>query len=207
MKEFFRKQAYKFQQFMIGRYGIDKLWSVLLIFFFVITLLANAFYKVSKITYYAIEIMALVLVVFAIFRVFSKNIEARRAENAKWLKFENSVKGFFKFQNDKFKQRKTHKFVKCKGCKKTLRLPRHKGKINVTCPHCHTQFVVNTGKKATNNKYRIISKKGRTNFVLPFCLYCLFGFNGFYFAPCAVNLFARCAFVSTNSNVIFFLFL
>ena len=99
---------------MIGRYGIDKLWSVLLIFFFVITLLANAFYKVSKITYYAIEIMAFVLVVFAIFRVFSKNIEARRAENAKWLKFENSVKGFFKFQNDKFKQRKTHKFVKCK---------------------------------------------------------------------------------------------
>ena len=128
MKDFFRKQAYKFQQFMIGRYGIDKLWSVLLIFFFVITLLANDFYKVSK------------------------NIEARRAENAKWLKFENSVKGFFKFQNDKFKQRKTHKFVKCKGCKKTLRLPRHKGKINVTCPHCHTQFVVNTGKKATNNQ-------------------------------------------------------
>ena len=64
---------------MIGRYGIDKLWSVLLIFFFVIILLANAFYKVSKITYYAIEIMAFVLVVFAIFRVFSKNIEARRA--------------------------------------------------------------------------------------------------------------------------------
>lgn len=152
MKEFFRKQAYKFQQFMIGRYGIDKLWSVLLIFFFVIILLANAFYKVSKITYYAIEIMAFVLVVFAIFRVFSKNIEARRAENAKWLKFENSVKGFFKFQNDKFKQRKTHKFVKCKGCKKTFRLPRHKGKINVTCPHCHAQFVVNTGKKATNNQ-------------------------------------------------------
>ena len=53
MKEFFRKQAYKFQQFMIGRYGIDKLWSVLLIFFFVIILLANAFYKVSKITYCA----------------------------------------------------------------------------------------------------------------------------------------------------------
>ena len=64
---------------MIGRYGIDKLWSVLLIFFFVIILLANAFYKVSKITYYAFEIMAFVLVVFAIFRVFSKNIEARRA--------------------------------------------------------------------------------------------------------------------------------
>ena len=25
MKEFFRKQGYKFQQFMVGRYGVDKL--------------------------------------------------------------------------------------------------------------------------------------------------------------------------------------
>ena len=63
--------------------------------------------------------MAFVLVVFAIFRVFSKNIEARRAENEKWLKFENSVKGFFKFQNDKFKQRKTKvKISKLKKKKK-----------------------------------------------------------------------------------------
>lgn len=57
---------------MIGRYGIDKLWSVLLIFFFVIILLANAFYKVSKITYYSIEIMAFVLVVFCNFQSFFK---------------------------------------------------------------------------------------------------------------------------------------
>mgnify|MGYP007061636864 CR=1 FL=1 len=85
---------------MIGRYGIDKLWSVLLIFFFVIILLANAFYKVSKITYCAIEIMAFVLVVFAIFRVFSKNIEARRAENAKWLKFENNSSSRSSFKHE-----------------------------------------------------------------------------------------------------------
>ena len=152
MKEFFRKQGYKFQQFMVGRYGVDKLYRALLIFFFVFTILANLFYRVSKITYYAFEVMGFVLLVYAFFRVFSKNIEARRQENASWLQFWGKIKGFFKFQNDKFKQRKTHKFVKCKGCKKTLRLPRHKGKINVTCPHCHTQFVVNTGKKATNNQ-------------------------------------------------------
>ena len=35
MKEFFRKQRYKFQQFMVGRYGVDKLYRALLIFFFV----------------------------------------------------------------------------------------------------------------------------------------------------------------------------
>ena len=69
---------------MIGRYGIDKLWSVLLIFFFVIILLANAFYKVSKITYCAIEIMAFVLVVFAIFRAFS-NFKTINSSNAKLI--------------------------------------------------------------------------------------------------------------------------
>lgn len=68
---------------MIGRYGVDKLWSVLLIFFFIITLLANAFYKVSKITYYAIEIMAFVLVVFAIFRVFSKKYRGSQSGKCK----------------------------------------------------------------------------------------------------------------------------
>lgn len=68
---------------MIGRYGIDKLWSVLLIFFFVIILLANAFYKVSKITYCAIEIMAFVLVVFAIFRVFFKKYRGSQSGKCK----------------------------------------------------------------------------------------------------------------------------
>ena len=48
MKEFFRKQRYKFQQFMVGRYGVDKLYRALLIFFFVFTILANLFYRVSK---------------------------------------------------------------------------------------------------------------------------------------------------------------
>lgn len=67
--------------------------------------------------------------------------------------FGAKLKAFFKFQSDKFKQRKTHKFVKCKKtAKKRFASPRHKGKINVTCPHCHTQFVVNTGKKAKNNQ-------------------------------------------------------
>ncbi len=147
MKNWFRKQGYKFQQFMVGRYGIDQLMSALIIFYCLLILIANILYRFSKISYYAVSVMALVLLIFAIFRVFSKNIEDRRAENAKSLKLWQKNTGLFKFQNQKFKQRKTHKFVKCKKCKKTLRLPKHKGKINVTCPYCNNQFVINTGKK------------------------------------------------------------
>ena len=79
MKEFFRKQRYKFQQFMVGRYGVDKLYRALLIFFFVFTVLANLFYRVSKITYYAFEVMGFVLLVYAFFRVFSKGRAGHRA--------------------------------------------------------------------------------------------------------------------------------
>lgn len=98
MKEFFRKQRYKFQQFMVGRYGVDKLYRALLIFFFVFTILANLFYRVSKITYYAFEVMGFVLLVYAFFRVFSKNIEARRQENAAGFNFGAKLKAFSNFK-------------------------------------------------------------------------------------------------------------
>lgn len=132
---------------MTGRYGIDRLWSVLLIFYVITIIIANILYRFSKISYYAITVMGLVILGLAIFRVFSKNIEMRRSENQSWLRFEWKIKSSFKLTKDKFSQRKTHKFVKCPKCKKQLRLPKHKGKINVTCPLCKNNFIINTGKK------------------------------------------------------------
>lgn len=147
MKKFFDNILIKFRRFMTGRYGIDRLWSVLLIFYVITIIIANILYRFSKISYYAITVMGLVILGLAIFRVFSKNIEMRRSENQSWLRFEWKIKSSFKLTKDKFSQRKTHKFVKCPKCKKQLRLPKHKGKINVTCPHCKNNFIINTGKK------------------------------------------------------------
>lgn len=147
MKNFFIKMGYKIQRFMVGRYGIDQLWRWLIIFYFIALVLANIAYRFSHIAYWALFVLAAAIVVFALYRVFSKNIEARRSENESWLKFSGNIRQKFLFQKNKFKQRKTHKFVKCKKCKKVLRLPKHKGKINVTCPHCKNTFIVNTGKK------------------------------------------------------------
>lgn len=147
MKAFFTNLAYKFQRFMTGRYGIDKLWNALLIFYLISVILANAFYRYSKIAYAAFLVLSTAILIFALYRVFSKNIEMRRSENESWLKFTGKIKQKAMFQKNKWNQRKTHKFIKCKKCKKTLRLPKHKGKINVTCPHCKNQFIINTGKK------------------------------------------------------------
>lgn len=148
MKKFFSDVLIKFQRFMIGRYGIDKLWRALILFYLLSYLIANILYRFSKIAYGAFFILSIAILIFAVFRVFSKNIEARRSENNDWLKLTGNIKQKFFFQKNKFQQRKTHKFVKCKSCKKTLRLPKHKGKINATCPHCKNQFVVNTGEKS-----------------------------------------------------------
>lgn len=147
MKDSFTKLAFKIQRFMTGRYGIDNLWRALLIFYLISIIIANIVYRFSKIAYGAFFAMSIAILIFALFRVFSKNIEMRRSENESWLRLTGKIRQKVIFQKNKWKQRKTHTFVKCKKCKKVLRLPKHKGKINVTCPHCKNQFIVNTGKK------------------------------------------------------------
>ncbi len=150
MKKFITKMGYKFQRFMQGRYATDELWRALIIFYLITIIAASIVRRFSAVSYWALYILSIVIIVFALYRVFSKNIEMRRYENQKWLKFTGGIKQKFKLSKNKWAQRKTHKFVKCKNCKTVLRLPKHKGKINVTCPHCKKQFIVSTGKKTNN---------------------------------------------------------
>ncbi|MCC8073853.1 MAG: hypothetical protein LIO62_07000 [Clostridiales bacterium] len=147
MRKFFTKLSYKFQHFMVGRYGYDQLTKALLIFYLIGIILSNIAYRFSTVSYYVLLILSTAVIIFSMFRVFSKNIEMRRHENQNWLRFTGKIKQKHKFNKTKWQQRKEHKFVKCKKCKKVLRLPKNKGKINVNCPHCHNQFIVNTGKK------------------------------------------------------------
>ena len=147
MKNFLSNLGYKIQRFMIGRYGADQLWRALMIFYLLANVITNIVYRFSKIAYYSLSVLSLAIIIFAVFRVFSKNIEARRKENQEWLKITGRIRQKFIFAKERNKQKKTHKFVKCKQCKKVLRLPKNKGKLNVSCPHCKNQFVVNTGKK------------------------------------------------------------
>lgn len=147
MKNFLSNLGYKIQRFMIGRYGADQLWRALMIFYLLAIVITNIVYRFSKIAYYSLSVLSLAIIIFAVFRVFSKNIEARRKENQEWLKITGGIRQKFIFAKEQNKQKKTHKFVKRKQCKKVLRLPKNKGKLNVSCPHCKNQFVVNTGKK------------------------------------------------------------
>jgi formamidopyrimidine-DNA glycosylase len=92
--------------------------------------------------YSVLLVIPFIILIYAIFRVFSKNITKRRIENNKYLKIQNKVKSYFKFLSNKWKFRKTHILKKCPNCKSVLRLKKKKGNHTVVCPHCKTKFEI-----------------------------------------------------------------
>ena len=72
--------------------------------------------------------------------MFSRNIEKRYAENAKFLSLwhngKSNVKQFF----NRVKNMRKYKYFKCPQCHSRLRLPRKVGEVTVTCGKCHHAF-------------------------------------------------------------------
>ncbi len=138
MKDFFKKAAYKLSVFMYGRYGGDEL-SLFLLFVFL------AFSVLSIIPYcWVLYPLGLAASVYSLFRCFSKNIYKRQAERRWFLNLTGKIKSFFRRRKRIFKERKTHKFFKCKKCGAVLRVPKGKGKIEITCPKCKTKTTKKT---------------------------------------------------------------
>lgn len=125
----------KLYRFMYGRYGGDTLGKVIIwtyavwvILFSIVLLFVDSpwlslFYWFSSVA----------LMFWAFFRMFSRNIVARRRENERFC-------GFFKLRKNKIRDRKTHVYRKCPSCKANLRLPKSKGKHFVVCPRCKHRF-------------------------------------------------------------------
>lgn len=122
--------------FMIGRYGIDRLYYFLLGICFVLIII-NIF-----INSYIISLIESGLFVYAIFRVMSRNVYKRQQENEKFNQIAEKIKKFIKFQKCKWRDKKTHVYKKCPACKNNLRLPREKGEHTVVCPCCKNRFNV-----------------------------------------------------------------
>lgn len=124
----------KFYRFMQGRYGGDQLSRTLMILTFIC--LAISLFG-GRIFY----VLAIALIVYSYFRIFSRNIYKRSAENTAYLKYEYRVKQFFATLKRDMKQRKTHHIYRCPSCKQKIRVPRGKGKIEIRCPKCSQTFI------------------------------------------------------------------
>ncbi len=125
---------------MWGRYGIDGLYYVLLVAYLVLWLIQSI--VEPDIAKSLISIAGLAVLCFMIFRVFSKNIPARRRENEKFMRIWTKIRNFFVLQKNKIRDIKGYTYKKCPSCKATLRLPRKKGAHSVVCPKCKNRFEV-----------------------------------------------------------------
>ena len=133
----FKNKLYRFMYGRYGTYGTDTLSKVLLWVYLVwIVVCAIVELFVDSIWFsLAYWVLTLALVFWMLFRIFSRNVAARRKENERFC-------GFFKLRRNKFKDRKTHVYRKCPKCKAVLRLPKAKGKHFVVCPRCKNRFEV-----------------------------------------------------------------
>ncbi len=125
----------RFARFMYGRYGTDKLNLTLLIAGLIISLVGQLL-MLWPLTFVSMAIYA-----YALFRTFSRNIQARQKEYFTFLKLLTPMTKWFKMRKMTFTQRKTYKYFKCPSCKQVLRAPKGRGKIQVTCQKCHKEFI------------------------------------------------------------------
>lgn len=126
----------RFLRFMYGRYGVDQLYYGLMGLFWGLFVL-NLYLRT-----YVLQALTSAVFCLMLFRTFSKNIERRRRENEVFLKIWRPVLKFTKQTINRFRERRTHVYRKCRQCKSTLRLPRKTGTHTAVCPKCGNRFEV-----------------------------------------------------------------
>lgn len=135
MRNILQNLNYRFQVFMQGRYGIDELSKNMIIAACVCILVSSL--RFLKIFY----ILGIALLIWSYIRLFSKNIESRRKELYAYFNFKNRVNSKLSLKKRIWCERKTHKYFKCPKCHAALRVPKGKGKIQITCRECSYKFI------------------------------------------------------------------
>ena len=118
------------RHFMQGRYGTDKLNTAILMVGLAACILPILFSSPLLKTIFML--LSYVCMGWAIFRSLSRNTYKRYQENRKYLRFLDRIKD------------RDHKYFDCPRCRQSVRVPRGKGKISITCPKCNEKFIKKT---------------------------------------------------------------
>ena len=144
--QFFARMRDAMARFMYGRNGVDQLNIAMLWVSIGADLLAtilmrqrNGLAYVGLALYYG----SVVLWVLVLFRMFSRNLYKRQAENQKWLQARSRRRGAASAAKAR-RADPEHKYFTCKRCKTICRVPVGKGKIVITCPKCGAQIHART---------------------------------------------------------------
>jgi len=108
---------------MYGRYGTDKLNFLLLTVGLILSVLSSFVPVLSFLVLFSYALM-----IWCIFRMFSRNIAARQREAAAYTRL------------TKFFTDRQNRYYACPSCGQNVRVPRGKGRISIKCPRCGQRF-------------------------------------------------------------------
>ena len=149
-------------KFMQGRYGFDQLGqatSVGVVVMWIFSILCGVLANMLRLVWIAwlstiLNWVGLILLVLMLFRMLSRNADARRRENEAFLRRRTrraerkrasakdiSSKGKGKTK-DKANADAGYKYLSCSFCGQQMRVPAGKGKIAVKCPSCGEKTIV-----------------------------------------------------------------
>lgn len=124
------KMSVGIRHFMVGRYGTDKLNNAIL-WVGVAACLVSLFIRVPVLNL-VLTLLSYALMGLAIFRMLSRNTYKRYQENRKYMLFLQRLKD------------RQHRYFICPRCRQSVRVPRGKGKIAISCPKCREKFIRKT---------------------------------------------------------------
>lgn len=136
----------RIERFMRGRYGSDtfnRFICVVSLVFFICALLTDGWMLYG---------LGIFMLGYSYFRMLSRNVGRRTQENIAFHQLKQAATAGFsglrkrlrtawQQKQDHFSQRKTYRFYHCPRCGQQLRVPRGKGKLEISCPKCGAAFL------------------------------------------------------------------
>ena len=165
MRNFLQRLGERYRQFMVGRYGSDQLSRFTMLLAFAMLILNMIFRTKTSVFYWLVW----AFLILTYFRMFSRNIQKRYDENTRFLQLKEKVLGKLRggkyrgpsdgvrdsyqhynnaYENARseapknaMRSDKEHRIFRCPNCSQRVRVPRGRGKIEITCPRCGHQFI------------------------------------------------------------------
>ncbi|MGL5978636.1 MAG: hypothetical protein ACRCZJ_06565 [Erysipelotrichaceae bacterium] len=127
------KLKWQLARFFYGRYGMDRLNIVL----YVSSLVLLVFGWFGQTWLWTTLSQAILL--YALYRICSKQIAKRRREYQIYLQYEQTCKRAYTLARLRIQDR-SHRTFACPQCGQLARVPKGRGKLMITCPKCRTTF-------------------------------------------------------------------
>ncbi len=126
-------------QFMYRRNGYDA-YSLFLLGVSVVLMLLTRLLIWVPVLPAVLQVGSWAALIYCIWRILSKNTYKRQQENARYYELQQAFFRWFRTLKERWQQRKEYKFFRCPSCHVLLRVPRGKGKLQLTCRKCGNRF-------------------------------------------------------------------